>query len=398
MNLPLLNPRPFRTLAQFGAFLIGCVHLLAAEPAAPFVRTTPKAEPFGVFENHPVELYTLQNANGCEARISTYGGIVTSLKMPDRDGQMADVVLGFSKLEDYRSPAYQASNPYFGALIGRYANRIAGGKFTLEGKPYTLATNNKTNHLHGGAQGFNQKVWQAMPFVSPDGEALELRYVSPDKEEGYPGTVSVKAVYTLTDRNELRVAFEATTSKPTVINLTHHSYFNLRGEGAGDVLGHLVMIKASKFTPIDATSIPLPGPARPVEGTPFDFRTPTAIGARIGADDEQIKNGQGYDHNFVLDNWAPGSPLRLIARVMEPTTGRTLEVESTEPGVQFYSGNFLDGTLTGKSGKPYAKHDGMCFEPQHFPDSPNRPDFPSVELKPSTLYKNTIVYRFGVEK
>lgn len=369
------------------AFCLTRGALAAEQPAsAPFGKT-----PDGL----PVQIYTLHNAHGCEAKICTYGGTLTSLTVPDRHGQMADVVLGFDGVEGYTSPAFLKNNPYFGALIGRCGNRIARGKFTLEGKSYSLATNNELNHLHGGARGFDKRVWEAKPLVTPAGEALELRYVSPDGEEGYPGTLTVTAVYTLTAQNALELVYEATTDQPTIVNLTQHAYFNLRG--GGDILDHRLMINAAKFTPIDATSIP-EGPLRDVAGTPFDFRQPAAIGARIEAGDEQLKRGQGYDHNFVLDGWKPGNAPRLIARVTEPTTGRVLEVESTEPGVQFYSGNFLDGTLTGKGGQVYGQRTGFCLEPQHFPDSPNRPDFPSVELKPGEIYRNTIVYRFGVEK
>lgn len=359
----------------------------------------PTGAPFGKTpDGIPVEIYTLHNANGCEARISTYGGTLTSLTVPDRNGKMADVVLGFDSVEGYTSPAFLKNSPYFGALIGRYGNRIAKGKFSLEGNSYTLANNNnKVNHLHGGERGFDKRIWEAKALVTSAGEALELRYVSADGEEGYPGTLTVNATYTLTNRNALELVYEATTDKPTIVNLTQHSYFDLHGGGEGDILDHLLMIDADKFTPIDATSIP-EGPLRDVTGTPFDFRKPTAIGARIDADDEQLKRGKGYDHNFVLNGWKPGIAPRLIARVTEPKSGRVLEVESAEPGVQFYSGNFLDGTLTGKGGKVYGKRTGFCLEPQHFPDSPNRSDFPSVELKPGDVYRNTIVYRFGVEK
>lgn len=344
-----------------------------------------------------MQIYPLHNAHGCQATISAYGGTVTSLIVPDREGRMADVVLGLHRVEDYTSPVYLEANSFLGALIGRYGNRIARGRFTLAGKTYALPTNNGPNHLHGG-HGFDKHVWDARPLVTPAGEALELRRVSPDGEEGYPGTLQVKAVYTLTNDNALELVCEATTDRPTIVNLTQHSYFNLRGEGDGDILDHRLMIPAGKFTPIDATSIP-EGPLRDVEGTPLDFRQPTAIGARLGGDDdEQLRRGSGYDHNFALDGWRPGAPPRLVARVTEPTTGRVLEVESTEPGVQFYSGNFLDGTLVGKSGRAYAKRTGFCLECQHYPDSPNRPDFPSVELKPGEVYRSTIIYRFGVEK
>ncbi len=304
--------------------------------------------------------------------------------MPDRAGKMGDVVLGYDTLDGYLK-----SNPYFGCLIGRYGNRIAKGRFVLDDRKYALATNNGPNHLHGGLKGFDKVVWQARATPSRLGPALELRYVSPDGEEGYPGTLRVKAVYTLTHRNELRVDFTATTDKPTICNLTHHSYFNLAG--AGDVLGHEVMIPARRFTPVDATLIPT-GELRSVAGTPLDFRTPTTIGARINDDDEQLKLGKGYDHNWVFDK--PAGRLTLLARVTEPTSGRVMEVWSTEPGMQFYTGNFLDGTITGKGGWVYQFRHGFCLEPEHYPDSPNQPPFPAVALRPGDEYRTTIIYRF----
>lgn len=341
--------------------------------------------PFGTADNMPITLFTLHNKNGAEASICNYGGLVTSLKMPDRNGNFGDVVLGYDTLADY-----QKSSPYFGALIGRYGNRIARGKFTLDGQEYTLATNNYPNALHGGIKGFDKVVWTPRPFMSSSGPALELTYVSKDGEEGYPGTLSVKAVYTLTEDNTLKLEYTATTDKDTVLNLTHHSYFNLAGKGT--ILNHVVMINADKFTPVDSTLIPT-GELKPVDGTPLDFRTPTAIGARIGNNDEQLKFGGGYDHNFVI-NGSMGK-VRLMARVTEPTTGRVLEVLSDEPGLQFYSGNFLDGTLTGKGGWVYQYRNAFCMEPQHFPDSPNHPQFPTVELKPGQVYHNKILYRFS---
>lgn len=337
----------------------------------------------------PVDIYTLRNTKGCEARITNYGGAVVSLKVPDRRGQLGDVVLGFDNLSDYIN-----KSPYFGSLIGRYGNRIANGRFTLDGNTFTLATNDGPNHLHGGIKGFDKVVWKAQAFVRDSHEpVVALQYTSRDGEEGYPGTLDVLAVYTLTNDNALRIDFGATTSKDTVINLTHHSYFNLAGQG--DVLGHDVMINAQQFTPIDSTLIPT-GEIRSVEGTPFDFRTPTAIGARINANDEQLKFAKGYDHNWVI-NKAPGE-LGVMARVYEPTSGRILEVLSTEPGLQFYTGNFLDGSLKGKNGQVYGFRSGFCMEPQHYPDSPNKPNFPSVVLKPADTYKNTIIYRFSVRK
>ncbi len=345
-------------------------------------------QPFGATKDGtPVDLYTLRNSKGAEARICNYGGIVVSLKVPDRKGQLGDVVLGYDTLAGYLK-----ETPYFGALIGRYGNRIAKGKFTLSGKEYTLATNNGPNALHGGIKGFDKVVWQARSFRGPIGQALELRYLSKDGEEGYPGNLSVTATYTLTEQNGLQLEYAATTDKDTVLNLTQHSYFNLAGKG--DVLGHIVMMPADRFTPVDGTLIPT-GKLRPVTGTPFDFTSPTPIGARIGQTDEQLKFGNGYDHNFVFDKRI--GDLTLLARVSEPTSGRILEVLSTEPGLQFYTGNFLDGTLTGKGGNVYNFRNAFCMEPQHFPDSPNQRAFPSVVLKPGQIYRNTIIFRFSVK-
>jgi aldose 1-epimerase len=342
--------------------------------------------PFGTMpDGQPVELYTLRNARGAEATIITYGGIVTSLKVPDKNGTFGDVVLGYDHLG-----GYVTNSPFFGCLVGRYGNRIAKGQFTLDGKTYTLATNNPPNHLHGGPQGFDKRIWTVVRAdVGPDGPGLELTYLSADGEEGYPGNLKANATYTLTEDNALRLEFKATTDKDTVCNLTHHSYFNLAGKG--DILDHSVLINADRFTPVDSTLIPT-GELKPVEGTPFDFRTPTAVGARINADDEQIKFGGGYDHNWVISK--PAGQLGLQARIEEPTTGRIMEVWSTEPGVQFYTGNFLDGSITGKGGWVYQRRNGLCFEPQHFPDSPNQKEFPSTELKPGQTYQNTIIYKF----
>ena len=344
-------------------------------------------KPFGkATDGAPVTLYTLRNAKGAEARIMNYGGIVVSLKVPDRHGKLGDVVLGYDKLEDYIK-----ETPYFGALIGRYGNRIAKGQFTVDGRQYTLATNNYPNALHGGVKGFDKVIWQAMPLNGAD-PALKLQYLSHDGEEGYPGNLSVTVYYTLTADNALKVEYTAATDMDTVLNLTQHSYFNLSGKG--DILSHEVTMPADKFTPVDSTLIPT-GELRPVEGTPFDFRKPTTIGARIGQNDEQLKFGKGYDHNWVFDKRI--GDLTRLARVSEPTTGRVLEVFSTEPGLQFYSGNFLDGTLKGKGGWVYQFRNGFCMEPQHYPDSPNHPDFPTVVLKPGQPYRNTIVYKFSVQ-
>ncbi len=332
----------------------------------------------------PVMLYTLRNKNGMEARILNYGGIIQSLIVPDKNGNLSDVVLGYDTLDGYLT-----NSPYFGALIGRYGNRIAKGHFTLDGVDYTLAVNNGPNALHGGVRGFDKVIWQAKPGHSDLGQTLELAYVSHDGEEGYPGTLTVKAVYTLTDDNGIRLDYTATCDKDTIVNLTQHSYFNLAGKG--DILGHVVYLNADKFTPVDSTLIPT-GELKPVDGTPFDFRTPTAIGARIGQNDEQLKFGNGYDHNWIMNH--PMGKLGLDARVIEPTTGRVLEVWSTEPGLQFYSGNFLDGTMTGKGGRVYQFRNAFAMEPQHYPDSPNHPNFPSVVLHPGETYHNTIIYKF----
>jgi aldose 1-epimerase len=329
-----------------------------------------------------------------EARIMTYGGIVQSLKVPDKNGKFDDVVLGFDNLDGYTRDSYVKGCPYFGALIGRYGNRIGGAKFTLEGKTYTLAANNGPNSLHGGIKGFDKVVWQAKSWVTADGPALELTYVSKDGEEGFPGNLKVTATYTVTDDNELRLDFTATTDQPTLCNLTHHSYFNLAGQGNGDILGHLVFINADATTPVDSTLI-CTGEIKPVDGTPFDFRKPTAIGARINDPDTVLQYGPGYDHNWVINK--PLGQLGLMARVVNPGSGRVMEVLSTEPGLQFYAGNFLDGSLTGKDGKVYQRRNGFCMEPHHYPDSPNKPQFPSTELKPGETYHNTIIYKFSAQ-
>ncbi|MGA2280881.1 MAG: aldose epimerase family protein [Verrucomicrobiota bacterium] len=344
--------------------------------------------PFGKTpDGTPVAIYTLRNSKGMEARIMTYGGIVQSLKVPDKNGKFDDVVLGYDNVG-----GYIAKTPYFGALIGRYGNRIGGAKFTLEGKTYTLAANNGPNTLHGGIKGFDKVVWQAQSWITPNGPALELTYVSKDGEEGFPGNLKVKAIYTLTGDNELQLNFTATTDQPTVCNLTHHSYFNLRGQGNGDILGHEVYINSDKTTTVNKELITT-GEFAPVEGTPFDFRKPTAIGARINDPNPVLQYGPGYDHNWVINK--PMGKLGLQARVYEPTTGRVMEVWSTEPGLQFYAGNSLDGTITGKDGKVYQQRSGFCLEPQHYPDSPNKPMFPTTELKPGETYQNTILYRFS---
>ena len=342
---------------------------------APFGRLPDGAE---------ASLFTLTNAGGMVAKITDVGGIVTALYAPDRNGVMADVVLGFDRLEDY-TPAV----PYFGALIGRYGNRIAHGRFVLDGKQYQLATNNGPNHLHGGLKGFDKVKWDSRI----QGDALVLHHRSFDGEEGYPGTLDVTVEYRLTDDNELVMRCHAVTDKATPVNITQHSYFNLAGEG--DILGHELAIHADSFTAIDCTSIPT-GALTPVAGTPFDFRAPRPIGERIGQPDKQLKHGQGYDHNFVLNKPSP-KELTLAACVRDPLSGRVLEVFTQEPGVQFYSGNFLDGTLAGK-GRSFNQRSGFCLEPQHFPDSPNQPAFPNTILRPGEQYQTESRFRFSVER
>jgi aldose 1-epimerase len=358
--------------------------------ASPAGKQGIKKESFGTLpDGTTVDVYTLTNAHGMEVRAITYGGIVMSVRAPDRKGKVEDIVLGFDDLKGYLN-----NRPHFGSLIGRYGNRIAKGRFTLDGKEYTLARNNGPNSLHGGLKGFDQAVWHAEPFENAQGRGIVLTYTSKDGEEGYPGNLQTKATYTLTDKNELIIEYEAITDKATPINLTHHSYFNLAGEGNGDILGHILILIASRFTPVDDTLIPT-GELRSVKGTPLDFTQPTAIGTRINADYDQLRLGRGYDHNFVLDEKV-SDPV-LAARVKEPVSGRVLEVYTTEPGVQFYSGNFLDGTDTGKHGHVYKQHDGLCLEPQHFPDSPNHPDFPTTVLRPGQTYHWRTIYKMSAE-
>ena len=340
-----------------------------------------KKQVFGKTEDGKnVDLYTLTNTNGLKAKIMTYGGIVTSLQVPDRNGNLADIVLGCDSLDEYIK-----NNPYFGALVGRYANRIAKGKFTLDGFEYTLATNNGSNHLHGGIKGFDKVVWKAEKMQTDEGPALKLTYRSRDGEEGYPGNLSCIVSYTLTNNNKLKISYEAKTDKATIINLTHHSYFNLSGHNSGDILGHELMLNADHFTPVDKDLIPT-GEIKPVKGTPMDFTKPMVIGSRI----KQVQGG--YDHNYVL-NSSDGS-LALAASVYEPKSGRVMEIFTTGPGIQFYTGNFLDGSVKGK-GAVYNKHAGFCLETQHFPDSPNKPDFPSVVLKPGEKYTQLTVHKFS---
>jgi aldose 1-epimerase len=334
-----------------------------------------------------VELISLRSPSGVEMTVLTYGGIITTLRTPDRSGALDDIVLGFDNLK-----MYEEKSPYFGCLIGRYGNRIAKGKFALDGTTYTLATNNGANHLHGGVKGWDKVVWNADQFQNATGVGVILTYTSKDGEEGYPGTVKATVTYTLTDMGQLIVDYQATTDKATVINLTQHSYFNLAGSKANDILGHELMLNAPQYTPVDDTLIPT-GEIVPVEGTPLDFRTSTKIGARINDPHVQLKYGQGYDHNFVLARSGPG--LVEAARVVEPVTGRTMTITTTEPGIQFYSGNFLKGDLVGKGGRVYPHRSGFCLETQHYPDSPNHANFPSTVLRPGQEYKSQTVFTFG---
>jgi aldose 1-epimerase len=371
--------------------ILGTIALVLAQGAAMSAPASTRIEkkPFGKTPaGEAVELFTLSRPGGPTIAITSYGGYLVSALVPDRAGKPADVVLGYKDLAGYLS-----DTAYLGSLIGRYANRIGKGRFALGGKAFALATNNGPNHLHGGNVGFGKKLWRAAVVKGPEGEALELRLTSPDGDEGYPGTLEATVVYSLTADGGLRIDYAATTDKETIVNLTNHAYFNLAGEGSGDVLGHELQVEADQFTPVDATLIPT-GEKRAVSGTPLDFTRPMAVGARIADPHEQMKAGGGYDHNFVLRG--PGGTLRLAARVVEPKGGRVLEVLTTEPGLQFYSGNFLDSSIVGKSGKAYAHRGGFCLEAQRFPDSPNRPEFPSAVLKPGAKYTQTTVYRFGV--
>jgi aldose 1-epimerase len=350
-----------------------------------------EAEPFGALaDGTEVHRHTLDNGRGLVVRVLTYGGILQTIQVPDRDGRPANVALGFTDLDSY----VRDNTPYFGALIGRYANRIAGGRFTLDGRAYALPVNNPPNSLHGGTEGFDKRVWTATG--GQDAAALELAYTSPDGEMGYPGTLSVRARYRLSPDNELRIDYRATTDAPTHVNLTNHSYFNLAGEAAGTIEGHQLQLHAGHYTPTDATNIPT-GEIAPVAGTPFDFTSPHLVGERIGEDDQQLQYGLGYDHNFVLDR-PPGTDGTLVpaARVADPASGRVLEVLTTEPGVQFYSGNQLDGTLVGSGGTAYRPRAGLALETQHYPDTPNQPEFPSTVVRPGQVYQSATVYRFSV--
>ena len=366
----------------------GCMS--KTSPGAAAAATVTRA-PFGVLANgDSVHVFTLTNAHGIEVRALDYGGIIQSIRTPDRSGKVADIVLGFDSLSQYVK-----LSPYFGAIVGRFANRIARGTFTLDGKTYHLAINNGPNALHGGLVGFDKVIWNAEPFTNDTSVGVVWTHTSPDGDQGYPGTLKVRVTYALTSSDALVIDYEATTDKPTILNLTNHSYFNLAGAGHGDILGHLVMINADSITPIDSTMIPT-GAVEAVAGTPLDFRAPTGIGQRINAANQQLKFAGGYDHNFVL-NRADTTSLVHAARVVEPTTGRTLDAYTTQPGLQFYTGNFLDGSFAGIGGV-YGHRAGFTLETQHYPDSPNHPNFPSVVLRPGQTFHSETVFRFGSEQ
>lgn len=386
-----------RTLARITILAVLAISLVfgfsackrgAGGPAGPKAEkggpmTQVKRELFGrLADGAAVDIYTLTNRSGIEARVMTYGATLVSLRLPDRKGVFADVNLGFDDLA-----GYLGTHPYFGVIVGRYANRIAKGRFALDGVEYSLALNNNGNTLHGGLKGFDKVVWKAEPVQAADGVGVKLTYLSKDMEEGYPGNLSVTVTYMLTDANELRIGYEAVTNKKTPVNLTNHAYWNLKGEGNGDILGHVVRLEADKYTAVDSAVTLIPtGEIASVAGTPLDFTSPHAVGERIA----RVEGG--YDHNFVLRNG--GGSLALAARVEEPETGRVLEILTDQPAIQLYTGNFLDGTVVGKGGKAYQKHSGFCLETQHFPDSPNHPNFPSTILEPGQTYRTVTVHKF----
>lgn len=378
--------------AVLSVAIVGCLLLMNACKQTPATsKSGIEKSSFGKLpDGRAVDLYTLRNANGMTVQITNYGGIITSWTAPDKNGKYEDVVLGCDSLAGYLK-----GTPYFGAIIGRYGNRIGNGKFTLDSITYKLATNNGPNHLHGGVQGFDKVLWEA-GMEKTENPTLKLKYLSKDGEEGYPGEVAAEVVYTLLPDNSLQIQYAATTTKPTVVNLTNHSYFNLANAGKSNILDHELMLAAGKFLPVDSTLIPT-GELRPVKGTPFDFTKSFKIGARIDdTSDVQIRYGLGYDHCWVFDQTPAGKTPQLVGTLYEPVSGRTMEILTTEPAVQFYTGNFLDGTVNGKGGMPYKYRTGLCLETQHYPDSPNKPAFPSTVLRPGERYESTTVYRFGV--
>jgi len=368
-------------------------HAAAATIASSLLlgSTVTKMTTKAAYAGKPIEMVTLKNSHGLEVQAITYGAIITSIKAPDRAGKIADVALGFDAPETYWT---EPTPPYFGAVVGRYGNRIAKGKFTIDGKTYSLAINNAPNSLHGGNKGFDKQVWSVETKETPQGSAAIFSRTSPDGEEGYPGTLQARVTYTLTEKNELIVDYHATTDKATPVNLTQHTYFNLAGQGSPTILDHLLTIDADRYTPVDATLIPT-GELAPVEGTPFDFRKATAIGARIDQDNSQLKNGKGYDHNWVLNR--KGGGLQHAVTLTDPKSGRTLDISTMEPGVQFYTGNFLDGTIKGKGGKAYGLRSALCLETQHYPDSPNQKNFPSTILQPGKSYDTRTVFTFSAK-
>lgn len=346
-------------------------------------------EVFGQIDGKDIEIYTLTNPNNVELKVTNYGCIVTSFKLPDKKGELADVVLGYDNLEGYIS-----KSPYFGSIVGRYGNRIDQAKFSLDGQEYNLVVNDGTNCLHGGLKGFDKVIWGAQAFTAQDSAGIKFTYLSKDGEQGFPGNLNITVVYALTKDNSFHIDYRATTDKPTVVNLTHHTYWNFAGEGSGDILQHELMLNANSYTPVNNILIPT-GDITLVEDSPMDFRIPTAIGDRINSDYEQLKLAGGYDHNWILNKAVEGE-LSLAATAYEPNSGHFMEILTTEPAIQFYSGNFLDGTIVGKSGKAYNHRNGFCLETQHYPDSPNKPDFPSVILRPGEVYKTTTIHKFSI--
>jgi aldose 1-epimerase len=382
-----MMPRVLRA-AYIIVLALASAALLLAQTKSAERQSGVEQKEFGTHDGRSITLYTLKNAHGVEIQAMNYGGIILSIRVPDRKGQIADIVLGHEKLE-----GYTPNPPYLGAIVGRYANRIANGTFTLDGKTYTLPKNDGPNTLHGGTtRTFDKVVWDAEPLKGKN--AVAFSYSSKDGEEGFPGNLKMKVTYTLTDDNELVIDYEATTDKATPINVSQHSYFNLKGEGNGDILDHEIMINADRFTPVDKNLIPT-GELRPVKGTPMDFTTPMKIGARIDDNYEQLQLGHGYDHNYVINR--KGAGMVLAARVTEPTTGRVLEVSTTQPGLQFYTGNFLDGSVTGKEGHVYKRRYGFCLETQHFPDSPNHPKFPNTILRPGETFHQKTAFKFSAK-